>query len=114
MDVGRPDNEVRGFGDRDVLLIVQGRHGYISPSWTSPKRSQCRPGTSTWPLLLIPKTLELSELGVLTTLVKHFEQFVEQPVLLEPAYGAGLAATRAHEHPKLAEDMEPALFDRAP
>ena len=30
--VGRPDDELHGFDDREVLLIVQGCHGYVSPS----------------------------------------------------------------------------------
>jgi transcriptional regulator len=34
--VGRPDEEVHGFGDREVLVIVQGTHGYVSPSWYGP------------------------------------------------------------------------------
>ena len=31
--VGRPDEEVHRLGATEVLLIVAGRHGYISPSW---------------------------------------------------------------------------------
>jgi len=34
--VGRPDEELHGFGAREVLVIVQGRHGYVSPSWYGP------------------------------------------------------------------------------
>ena len=34
--VGRPDEKNHGFGEREMLLIVQGRHGYISPSWYAP------------------------------------------------------------------------------
>ena len=34
--VGRPDEQVHGFADREVLLIVAGPHGYVSPSWYSP------------------------------------------------------------------------------
>src|SRR5262249_51798271 len=34
--VGRPDEKVHGFSDQEVMLIVQGRHGYISPSWYTP------------------------------------------------------------------------------
>src|ERR1700754_1194117 len=36
--VGRPDDEVHGFGGGgEVLLIVAGPHGYISPSWYIPR-----------------------------------------------------------------------------
>lgn len=34
--VGRPDEMNHGFGDREVLLIIQGHNGYISPSWYAP------------------------------------------------------------------------------
>ena len=35
--VGRPDERIHGFGEgREVLLIVAGPHGYISPSWYAP------------------------------------------------------------------------------
>ena len=37
--VGRPDEQVHGFGDREVLLIVAGPHGYISPSWYCARRA---------------------------------------------------------------------------
>ena len=30
--VGRPDEQIHGFGESEIMLIVQGRHGYISPS----------------------------------------------------------------------------------
>src|SRR3954470_13353354 len=38
--VGRPDEKNHGFGESEMLLIVQGRHGYISPSWYAPGESQ--------------------------------------------------------------------------
>ena len=31
--VGRPDEKVHGLGSGEVLLIVAGPHGYVSPSW---------------------------------------------------------------------------------
>src|SRR5882757_6667549 len=34
--VGRPDELNHGFGDREVMLIVAGPHGYVSPSWYAP------------------------------------------------------------------------------
>src|SRR5579875_3724849 len=34
--VGRPDEQIHGFGAHEILLIVQGVHGYISPSWYAP------------------------------------------------------------------------------
>ncbi len=31
--VGRPDDEPHELGRHEVLVIVQGPHGYVSPSW---------------------------------------------------------------------------------
>jgi hypothetical protein len=33
MHVDRPDEETHGFGSSEVLVIIAGAHGYISPSW---------------------------------------------------------------------------------
>lgn len=34
--VGRPDEQLHELGEHEVLVIVQGPHDYISPSWYSP------------------------------------------------------------------------------
>ncbi len=31
--VGRPDDLIHGLGERELLVVVQGPHGYISPGW---------------------------------------------------------------------------------
>src|ERR1700755_3506156 len=33
--VGRPDDQVHDLGDGELLLIVSGPNGYVSPSWYS-------------------------------------------------------------------------------
>jgi transcriptional regulator len=91
--VGRPDDRLHGFGDQDVMLIVQGRHGYISPSWylagTTP--------APTWNFSVahcygVPQPLEAEEnMQVLTRLVEHFERHVTRPQLLDQEWGAQLA-----------------------
>ena len=91
--VGRPDDEIHGFSDREILLIVQGRHGYISPSWYAPGATRA----PTWNFTVahcygVPQLLgEDQNLRVLTRLVEHFERHVEQPVLLDQEWGARLA-----------------------
>ncbi len=91
--VGRPDDQVHGFGDRELLLIVQGRHGYISPSWYAPGAIRA----PTWNFSVahcygVPQLLDEREnLRVLGRLVEHFERHVEQPMLLDPEWGSGLA-----------------------
>lgn len=34
--VGRPDDEIHELGAHEVLVIVQGPHDYVSPSWYEP------------------------------------------------------------------------------
>jgi transcriptional regulator len=91
--VGRPDEKVHDLGSREVMLIVAGPHGYISPSWYSPDGTPA----PTWNFSVahcygVPEILEPDEnLRVLTRLVEHFEQHVEEPVYLEPEVGARLS-----------------------
>ncbi|HEY1689494.1 MAG TPA: FMN-binding negative transcriptional regulator [Solirubrobacteraceae bacterium] len=42
--LGRPDEQQHRLGEGEALLIVQGHHGYISPSWYGPGD----PGVPTW------------------------------------------------------------------
>jgi transcriptional regulator len=91
--VGRPDEQVHHFGTSEMLLIVAGPHGYISPSWYS---EHARP-VPTWNFSVahcygIPQVLDGDEnLRVLTRLVEHFERGVDAPVTLDQQVGAQLA-----------------------
>ncbi len=91
--VGRPDEEIHGFGDREVLLIVQGRHGYISPSWYAPGATRA----PTWNFSVahcygVPQIVgDRENLDVLERLVERFEREVEKPMLLDREWGAGIA-----------------------
>ena len=91
--VGRPDDRLHDFGDREIMLIVQGRHGYISPSWYEPGTTPA----PTWNYTVahcygVPQILDAEEnLRVLGRLVEHFERHVEAPQLLDPDWGAPLA-----------------------
>jgi transcriptional regulator len=92
--VGQPDEQVHGFGDREIMLIVQGRHGYISPSWYVADQPLRVPtwNFSTAHCYGVPEILEPEEnLRVLTRLVEHFERHVEHPVWLEREWGAPIA-----------------------
>jgi len=116
--VGRPDEVVHGFGEREVMLIVQGRHGYISPSWYAPGATR----VPTWNFSVahcygVPEILEPEDnLRVLARLVENFERHVEKPMLLDPEYGATLARrtvglriplTRFVCKRKLSQDKDP-------
>jgi transcriptional regulator len=91
--VGRPDEELHRFGDGESLLIVQGEHGYISPSWYAPGATR----VPTWNFIVahcygVAEVLgEEENLATLTRLVEHFERHVEEPMLLDQEYGAKLA-----------------------
>jgi transcriptional regulator len=91
--VGRPDEVIHGFGDREILLIVQGRNGYISPSWYAPGAIKA----PTWNFSAahcygVPQILEAEEnLSVLARLVENFERHVEEPMLLDQDWGRPVA-----------------------
>lgn len=92
--VGRPDEQLHGFGgDAEVLVVLQGHHGYVSPSWYVPGSSQA----PTWNFTAahlhgVPEVLDAEEnLQVLTALVAHFEQHVDDPMWLDPQWGAPVA-----------------------
>jgi transcriptional regulator len=91
--VGRPDEKLHDFGAREVLLIFQGPHGYISPSWYT---------DGPWPVPTwnfsaahchgTPQVLGPEEnLRVLTRLVEHFEKRVDAPVYLDQELGAQIS-----------------------
>jgi len=87
--VGRPDDTLHDFGVREILLIIQGRHGYISPSWYAPGATRA----PTWNFSAahcygVPQILEPEEnLEVLARLVANFERHVEEPMFLNPEWG---------------------------
>jgi transcriptional regulator len=93
--VGQPDEQVHDLGSTEMLLIVQGRHGYISPSWYSPDAPMPVP---TWNFSVahcygVPQILDPDEnFEVLKRLVAHFERHVEHPVVLEREWAAPIAA----------------------
>ena len=91
--VGRPDERIHDLGNSEVLLIVAGPHGYISPSWYSEEMTR----VPTWNFSVahcygVPEILDPDEnLRVLSRLVEHFEREVEEPAYLDQEVGARLA-----------------------
>lgn len=83
--LGRPDEEILEIDQGEVLVVVQGHHGYISPSWYSPQERK----VPTWNFTVAhlhgtPERLDEEEnLAVLTRLVEHFERHVPEPAYLE-------------------------------
>lgn len=72
--VGKPDDAILGLGDHELLVVVQGPHGYISPRWYGDV-----PAVPTWNFVSahlsgIPELLTPEEnLRVLDRLVERFE-----------------------------------------
>jgi transcriptional regulator len=115
--VGRPDDQLHRFGRSEMLLIVSGPDGYISPSWCDKQAL-----VPTWNFSVahcygVPEVLEAEEnLRVLTRLVDHFEQHVDAPSSLDPEVGARLAGatvgirlaiTRFECKVKMSQDKDP-------
>lgn len=81
--VGRPDDAIHGLGERELLVVVQGPHGYISPAWYGDG-----PNVPTWNFVSvhlsgIPEVLTPEEnLVVLDRLVRHFESGRPDPRFL--------------------------------
>jgi len=82
--VGRPDEQLHRFRDAEVMVIVAGPHGYVSPSWYGPEATL----VPTWNFSVVhcwgvPRILAAEEnVRVLGRLVDHFERRVERPVAL--------------------------------
>ena len=78
--VGKPDDIVHELGRHEVLVIVQGPHGYISPGWYD-----ANPAVPTWNFVTAhlhgtPELLDADEnLRVLEALVDHFEDAMPEP-----------------------------------
>ena len=78
--VGRPDERLHELGEHELLVVVQGPHGYISPGWYD-----AQPAVPTWNFVVAhlygtPKILTDEEnLVVLAALVDHFEDQLPEP-----------------------------------
>jgi transcriptional regulator len=125
--VGRPDDQVLGLGQGELLVIVAGPHGYVSPSWYGTS-----PAVPTWNFVVahlagVPEVLDAQEnLAVLAAMVDHLESPVESPrrLLADPvdaAYaqrisagtvGLRLTPTRITTKAKLSQDKPPVVVQR--
>jgi transcriptional regulator len=81
--VGKPDDMIHGLGERELLVVVQGPHGYISPGWYGGVES-----VPTWNFVSahltgVPEVLSDEEnLRVLERLVARFEGRMPDPRLM--------------------------------
>jgi len=124
--VGRPDDLIHGLGERELLVVFQGPHGYVSPGWYGDV-----PAVPTWNytavhLSGVPEILTDEEnLLVLDQLVAHFESRMPEPRRMweqpnDPAYVQRLAAgtvgfrltpTRVVAKRKLSQNKSPEVIE---
>jgi transcriptional regulator len=113
---GRPDEVAHELGQHEVLVIVQGPHGYISPNWYAEGDFIPTWNHVTAHLYGVPEILSDEEnFRVLGELVDHFEQRMPSPVSLEydeekarrvarGTVGLRLRVTRFEAHAKLSQN----------
>jgi transcriptional regulator len=95
--VGRPDEQIHAFGTSEVLVIIAGANGYVSPSWYAASANP----VPTWNFVVAhcygtPQPLDDDEnRKLLTRLTTHFERPVESPVHLDESVAARLAPETA-------------------
>lgn len=81
---GRPDEELHELGQHEMLVIVQGPHGYISPGWYAEGDFVPTWNHLTAHLYGTPEILSDEEnFEVLQRLVDHFETRMPHPVSLD-------------------------------
>jgi len=124
--VGKPDDMILGLGERELLVVVQGPHGYITPKWYGDV-----PAVPTWNFVSahlsgIPELLSPEEnLRVLERLVDRFEgdaddarslyrlpndaTFVER--LERGTVGFRLTPTRVTAKRKLSQNRRPEVVE---
>ena len=124
--LGRPDDRIHELPDHELLMVVQGPHGYISSSWYGDHVE-----VPTWNFLAahlsgVPEILSPEEnSAVLHRLVEHFERRVPRPRLLDgtPAdaenaqtdmrgtVGLRLTPTRIVGKRKMSQNQSPEIVD---
>ena len=82
---GRPDDELHELGDHEMMIIVQGPHGYISPSWYEnderfPTWNHATAHLYGKPELLTPE----ATFAIIERVTDHFEQPVSGVGTLNP------------------------------
>jgi transcriptional regulator len=122
--VGRPDEQLHELGQHEVLVIIAGPHGYISPSWYENDEFVPTWNHVTAHLYGVPEILSDEEnFAVLGGLVDHFEQRMPNPVSLaldeeqarriaKGTVGLRLRVTRFDARLKLSQNKKPEVVER--
>lgn len=78
--VGRPDDRIHAIGEREMLVVFQGPHGYISPGWYGEVEAVPTWNYTAVHLAGVPEILSAEEnLRVLDRLVDRFERRMPEP-----------------------------------
>jgi transcriptional regulator len=122
--VGRPDEKLHELGEHEVLVIIQGPHGYVSPGWYGNGEFVPTWNHVTAHLYGTPVILSDSEnFEVLDDLVDHFEKQLPEPMSLDldedqarriakGTVGIRLVVSRFDARLKLSQNKTPEVVDR--
>ena len=122
--VGRPDERSLELGTAEVMVIVQGPHGYVSPGWYPAEQIVPTWNHVTAHLWGTPEILSDDEnFRVLGELVDHFERVMPEPSSLtldeegsrrvaKGTVGIRLRVTRFDARAKLSQNKAPEVVDR--
>ncbi|HEX4057141.1 MAG TPA: FMN-binding negative transcriptional regulator [Galbitalea sp.] len=122
--VGRPDERNHELGQHEVLLIIAGAHGYVSPGWYDDDEFVPTWNHATAHLYGTPEILSDDEnFEVLAKLVDFFERRLPNPVSLEideeaarhiatGTVGIRIPITRFDARLKLSQDKKPEVVER--
>jgi transcriptional regulator len=122
--VGRPDERSHELGEHEVMVIVQGPHGYVSPGWYPAEQIIPTWNHVTAHLWGTPEILTDDEnFRVLGELVDHFERGMPEPSTLtlddagsrrvaKGTVGIRLRVTRFDARAKLSQNKAPEVVDR--
>ncbi len=122
--VGRPDERAHELGEHEVLVIIAGAHGYISPGWYENNEFVPTWNHATAHLYGTPEILSDDEnFRVLGNLVDYFENRLPEPVSLtideEDArhiatgtVGIRIRVTRFDARLKLSQNKSPEVIEK--
>ncbi|NEM91685.1 FMN-binding negative transcriptional regulator [Galbitalea soli] len=122
--VGRPDERAHELGAHEVLLIIQGPHGYVSPGWYDNGEFVPTWNHVTAHLWGTPEILDDEEnFRVLGELVDHFERRMPEPMSLSideqdarhiatGTVGIRVRVTRFDARAKLSQNKSPEVLER--
>lgn len=121
---GRPDDELHELGRHEILVIVQGPHDYISPSWYGTDAVVPTWNHVTAHCYGVPEILSEDEnYAVLSRLTDHFEHrlpggrsLAEDPEgtrrIAKGSRGLRLVITRFDARAKLSQNRTPDVVER--